>query len=113
MGNNEIIMKMQEHCQNIQKLTAGFDFQQFVTAPGIKEACVLLLLQIGELGIRVDAAFKVEYKNIPWMKMRGFRNRLVHDYGNVDFEVVWNTIQKDVPELVVTLNKVLKTGGVE
>ncbi len=109
MQNKDTITKMLEHCQQIQAFTAGFDHQQFVTAPAIKEACVFCLLQVGELVSKIDGVFVEENGNVPWKKLKGFRNRLVHDYGNVDFTIVWNVIENDMPELIAALKK---AGGV-
>ena len=107
MSNEDTLLKMLEHCHHSQKLTAGFDYQQFVTAPGIKEACVLLVQQIGEAVTKLDAPFMARHNKIPWQAMRDMRHRLVHDYEHTDFEIVWNTIQEDVPELVDALKKIV------
>ena len=116
MGNEKNIMKMLGICQKIQTYTAGVDYQKFVASTEITELCVFNLLQLGEFGSRLDAAFKVEHKNIPWNKIRGFRNRLVHDYENVDLAVVWDVIENDVPALADALERVViqfakSTGG--
>ncbi|MBE6936992.1 MAG: DUF86 domain-containing protein [Ruminococcaceae bacterium] len=49
--------------------------------------------------------FKLAHKNIPWTDISGLRNRIVHDYGNVDLSIVWETLTRDVPRLETELQK--------
>ncbi|HEX3049216.1 MAG TPA: DUF86 domain-containing protein [Aggregatilineaceae bacterium] len=55
---------------------------------------------IGEATRRVSDAFRAAHPEIPWNKMAGMRNRLVHNYNEVDLDVVWSVIQNDIPELI-------------
>lgn len=50
---------------------------------------------------------QVEYDNIPWKSIKGMRNKIVHDYKNIDFKVLWGTITESLPELSCQLNKIL------
>ena len=45
-----------------------------------------------------------EYSNIPWNAVFGFRNRIVHDYGNVDLDIVFETLKNDIPDLLEMLS---------
>jgi uncharacterized protein with HEPN domain len=57
---------------------------------------------IGEAAHKVrtaDPAFAAWHSEIPWELMYGMRNRIVHDYFEIDLEVVWQTVQKDLPVL--------------
>ncbi len=55
----------------------------------------------------IDDNFKARNKSIPWFEMYGLRNRIVHDYGNVDLSVVHDTLVKDIPQLKKSLNSIL------
>ena len=62
------------------------------------------LLQIGELaknGLSKD--FIEDNIDIPWKNIYALRNRIVHGYAYVDYEIIWETIKKDIPELVKKL----------
>ena len=48
-----------------------------------------------------------EYKNIPWKSIRGMRNRIVHDYENIDLSVLWGTIKESLPELKDELKDII------
>jgi len=58
---------------------------------------------IGEAANRVSRQTQELHPQIPWRQMIGMRNHLVHDYGHVDPEIVWDTLQRHVPELIAGL----------
>ena len=71
------------------------------------EACVFNFLQMGELAGRIDENFKKSHSDIPWHKLRGLRNRLVHDYEGVNIELIWDIISNDLGDLLSHLVKAL------
>jgi len=44
--------------------------------------------------------------NIPWLDMAGMRDRLIHDYIDVDFEIIWKTASEDIPQLKILLEEI-------
>ena len=62
-----------------------------------QDAVLRLFLVAGEAAARLAPETCVEFPSIPFAKIVGMRNRVVHDYGNVDFELVWETIQSHLP----------------
>ena len=58
---------------------------------------------IGEAAGRVSQRFRDENPNVPWSEMRGMRNRVIHRYDDVDMELVWETVEQDIPRLIVQL----------
>ena len=62
---------------------------------------------IGEAASKVTDSTRGKYKQLPWNDIVGMRNRLVHVYFDVDLDVVWNTVAKDLPALVSQLKSVL------
>lgn len=61
---------------------------------------------IGEATKRISPEFKTSHSNIPWKKMAGMRDKLIHDYFHVDFETVWDAIAKDIPHLLIDLKQI-------
>lgn len=74
----------------------------------ILDGIVFRMIQMSEHISLVSDELKKEYSNIPWVNIKGFRNRLVHDYGNVDLVFVFNAIKNDIPLLRDSLLEVLK-----
>ncbi len=59
---------------------------------------------IGEAASRVSEEFKASYPQIPWQEIIGMRNRLIHVYFDVDLDVLWSTVTKNLPQLVAELD---------
>ena len=64
---------------------------------------------IGEAASKVTETCRVENDDIPWKDIVGMRNRLTHGYFDVNLDVVWETIQTDIPDLIKTLEKIIVT----
>lgn len=70
------------------------------------DSIMFRLIQISENSERLSDDFKKQNANIPWRAIKGMRNKIVHDYGDVDFSVVYNTIMNDIPALYEKLLKI-------
>ena len=70
-------------------------------------AVVRLLEIIGEAATHVSAESKAQLSTLPWPQIVGMRNRIVHAYFDVDYDVVWNTLQNDIPFLIRELETIL------
>ena len=62
---------------------------------------------IGEAAGKVSAEIRDQYGSIPWQDISGMRNRLIHAYFDIDLDVVWATVTKDLPLLKTKLEKIL------
>lgn len=74
----------------------------------IQDAICRRLEIIGEAASKIDDEFKEKYPDVPWHKIVGMRNLLIHEYFHVDLDQVWNTIQKSIPELKEQILKMYK-----
>ena len=68
---------------------------------------VRLIEIVGEAASRVSEALQLAHPEVPWRKIAGTRNRLVHGYDDVNFDILWNTIQDDLPPLIDQLQTIL------
>lgn len=68
---------------------------------------VRLVEIVGEAAARVTPALQQEHPEIPWASIRGMRDRLIHGYDFVDYDVLWQTITSDLPDLVTLLSSML------
>ena len=64
------------------------------------DSMMFRLIQISENAKRLSDNYKDNHDTIPWLAMYGLRNRIVHDYGNVDLDIVYSTLKEDIPELL-------------
>ena len=70
-------------------------------------ALVRLLEIIGEAASRVPKEERDRYANISWPEIISLRNRLIHGYDTVDFDILWQIVSQDLPGLIESLRKVL------
>ena len=64
------------------------------------------LIQIQENAKKLTEAYKEAHNTIPWTDIAGLRNRIVHDYGNVDLDIIFSTLTEDVPWLITELERI-------
>ena len=102
--NEIIISKIIGYIDKIENYTKGSSKESFLSNMQLVEACVFNLLQIGELASRIDEQYRTKNQNVPWNKIRGLRNRLVHDYDGVNLELIGEIVCKDLAELKVLLS---------
>lgn len=77
--------------------------ERFVEELQIQDAIIRRLEIIGEAAKRLEANFKEKYPAIPWRKMAGLRDVLIHDYDEIDLELVWEVVVRDLPELKLAI----------
>ncbi|MGE0825701.1 MAG: DUF86 domain-containing protein [Candidatus Binatia bacterium] len=58
------------------------------------------MLVLGEAGKRISQEFRAQHTAIPWRKIVGMRDKLIHKYDDVDLNEVWKTVRSDVPRLI-------------
>ena len=71
-------------------------------------ALTRLLEIIGEAANRIPDSVQENYPHLPWLQMISLRNRLIHGYDNVDFDILWVIVTQDLPGLIVQLEDILE-----
>ena len=99
---------MLQSAQKIKQYTKGFDYKEFLTDDKTIDAVVRNFEIIGEAANRIDPDFRDQNPVIEWKRIRGFRNRIVHDYFGIDYEIVWNIIETYLDELTNNLETIIK-----
>lgn len=102
-----LLLDMKEAAEKILKYTKDLSFEDFLTDEKTIDAVVRNFEIIGEASLRIDEDFRFEHPQIEWKKLRGFRNRIVHDYFGIDYEIVWSILTQDLEELVFQLDQLL------
>ena len=91
----------------IQRYTAGQTNESFATDERTVDAVVRNFQVLGEAARHVPVEVQSKYPEIPWSIMQGMRHILVHDYFKVKVDIVWRTIQTDLPNLIAPLQRIL------
>lgn len=68
------------------------------------DSMLFRMIQLSENAKKLSNEYKQVHGYIPWSALYGLRNRIVHDYGNVDLKVVYETLKNDIPELLELLS---------
>jgi uncharacterized protein with HEPN domain len=87
------------------------DFSTFSTDRRTNLAVVRTLEIIGEATRHVPKSIRRRYPDVPWQDMAAMRNKLIHEYFGVDLEVLWRTIQEDLPPLCEAIQQVIDELG--
>lgn len=88
-----------EACDTIAEFVSGFDEAAFYQDEKTQSAVLQKLIVIGEAVARLPREFKDQHPNVEWRDIVAFRNIVIHTYFSVKLDIVWDTVQHDVPEL--------------
>lgn len=83
--------------EHIETYTAKLSFNEFSNNFMVIEACLYNIQIIGEAVSQLADDVKDSNPQIPWILIKGMRNRLIHEYFGTDLPLVWNTIKNDLP----------------
>lgn len=97
------IQKVKKNVLFIVKHMRGVDAEELDANEVLLDSMLFRMIQISENAKKLSDEYKEMHGNIPWNALTGLRNRIVHDYGNVDLNVVYETLENDMPELLEML----------
>ena len=98
-----LLKEMIEAAYAVRGYVAGFSFDQFWDDYKTRDAVAMRMIVLGEAARHVDDATAAKLPIIPFSDIRAMRNRIAHDYTKVDFRIVWEISQKDIPPLIIVL----------
>ena len=106
------IEDMLDAADAIEKFVRGGDFDTFRRDRKTVDAVVRNLEVMGEAARHVPDSIRQKFADIPWADIVGMRSILIHEYSGIDFEILWHTVQSDVPSLVPGLKSILDQNDV-
>ena len=96
-----------EAARLLEDYTAGFNFTEFSRNQEKQDAVARRLEIIGEAVKRIPDSLREAHPDVPWREIAGARDVVVHEYFQLDLELVWEMVRKDVPRLAHQVNQIL------
>lgn len=98
---NLLLSDIFDAAQKIKRYTKGMNYNSFSNDDKTIDAVVRNFEIIGEAANRIPEDYRIQHPEIEWKRIRGFRNRIVHEYFGIDYEIVWEISQSYLDELIV------------
>ncbi len=106
-ADTALLIDIANHTKRLSEFIAG-QTQVTFEANAEKQAAVAHhVMIIGEVARRLSVGFKDTHPSIPWANIASMRNRLIHDYGDVDLDILWTVATERVPDLARYLDPLL------
>ena len=102
-----LIEDILESANKIISYTLNLSFEEFTQNSLVIDAVIRNFEIIGEAANRLPQPFKDNNSTIDWHRIRGFRNRIVHDYFGIDYSIVWQIKEEFLSDMVIELNKIV------
>lgn len=97
--------------RRIEDFTQAIDSGSFASDIEKQSAVLHQRLVLGEAVRRLSPDFRERHPSIPWAKMMAMRNLLIHSYDRVDLQIVWDTVEQELPPLLASVEPLLSTDG--
>ena len=104
------INKIINDLQFIVDHTKGLTIEDMMNNELLVDSIMFRIIQISENNNHLSNAFRTNNSKIPWASIRGMRNKIVHDYGIINYEMVYDTVNNQIPEMLkILLDNINKT----
>lgn len=100
---------MLDHAREAMSLIEGKNRADLGRERMLELSLIRLIEVVGEAAARVSNEGQNKYDSIPWLQVVGMRNRLIHGYDQVDLDILWDTIEIDLPPLITALESILES----
>ena len=104
--DTELLYDIQEALRRIKAYTYEMTYKEFLRDTRTQDAVIRNLEIIGEATKKLSVELRNRHPDVPWKKMAGTKDRLIHDYIGVDIEIVWQIIIAELPDLALQIAKI-------
>jgi len=94
--------------EKIERYTGGLDYRGFRSDEKSTDAVIRNLEIIGEVSKNIPSTVKNKFPQVPWKRMMGLRNIVIHEYFGVDLKIIWEIANKNLPEVKPLIEQILK-----
>jgi len=106
-GDKDYLADILEALTKVRQYTEGYTFDSFISDSKTQDAVVRNLEIIGEAAKQVSLTLKERHPDIPWKALAGVRDRLIHHYFGINYEIVWRIVTEEVPEVASGIQEAL------
>ncbi len=103
--DNYYVQKITKDLNFVITQMKNVDIDELNANEVLLDSMLFRMIQISENSKKLSDEYKEKYAHVPWNAVYGFRNRIVHDYGNVDLNIVYETLKNDIPDLLELLSE--------
>ncbi len=104
--DDALLLDMLLACHKLKDFTDNLDKNEFESNILVQSAVIREFQVLGEAARMMSQDGKNLYEQIPWVIISGMRNKLIHEYFDIRLDVVWATIQQDIPPLISQLEAI-------
>ena len=106
-GSYEVLSDIIEAIRRIELYLEKLNYESFLIDSKTQDAVVRNFEIIGEAVKSLDIKFRDAHSNIPWKKIAGIKDKLIHHYFGVNLEIIWTIIETELPDLKKFIEKIL------
>lgn len=99
-----------EAIKRSMEYTLGYDYDKFLEDEKTQDAVVRNLEVIGEAAKNISSKLRKQQPKLPWKDMAGLRDKLIHHYFGINYDIVWNIVEKQLPALFPQIEDILSQG---
>lgn len=106
-GDREFLRDILEAIRRADVYVDGLGYVEFLADQKTQDAVIRTLEIMGEATKRLSPEIRGKYPDVPWKNMAGVRDKLIHDYFGVNFDIVWEIVRNELPGVAIELEKIV------
>jgi uncharacterized protein with HEPN domain len=107
IGDKQRLQHILQAINDIESFTTGISYDEYAENYMLRLAVVKLFEMIGEASGHLSDNLKEEFSEVEWTVLKGMRNIFVHEYFGIDYEIIWNSVQENLPTLKEKIQKII------
>uniref|UniRef100_A0A7C6EFF2 DUF86 domain-containing protein n=1 Tax=candidate division WOR-3 bacterium TaxID=2052148 RepID=A0A7C6EFF2_UNCW3 len=107
-GDREFLCDIKEAIERIENYIGDIEYEEFLREIKTQDAVVRNLEIIGEAVKNLSATLKKKYRDIEWKEIAGMRDKIIHFYFGIKWDIVWSAIKDRLPKLKTQIKTILK-----